>query len=357
MKEKLRRAAWRLRDPWTWSELLHHTLPRWIQPSHQHESLHCESPVPADQLSKEYPTAAPRRVLTALHPSSQTQNPVLVAGDVTDYGRVNYVADPFLHIPEVGDWHVFFEVFNHARDPTGVIGHAVSHNHGQTWNYNQVVLETDSHLSFPFVFSHRGEYYMLPERSGSHSPTEILLYEARDFPTEWYRSQRLVNPDKQLTDRIIFQWNERWWLLAGEPTEDALYVYLSPTLHTSNWIPHPENPVVRNRPTASRPAGRPIVTTDAPVVFFQDTAAQYGDKVRAFELSTLSSTAYEDIERVESPILEGTSGQIGWNTGRMHHIDPWFIDDQWYCAVDGNVRFGHSYSADHWAIGIYSSSP
>ncbi|EMA59373.1 glucosamine inositolphosphorylceramide transferase family protein, partial [Halorubrum lipolyticum] len=93
------------------------------------------------------------------------RNPAFTAEDVTDFGAVDFVADPFM-LPGPDRWHLFFEVCNYARDPDAVIGHATSPD-GLRWEYDRAVLNTGEHLSFPYVFEWEGTRYMVPEEGGA----------------------------------------------------------------------------------------------------------------------------------------------------------------------------------------------
>lgn len=284
-------------------------------------------------------------------------NPVLTAADVTDYGNVTFVADPFLWFSETGKIHLFFEVFNRDKHPTGVIGHATSENGGRSWQYDRIVLESDVHLAFPYLFRWDDAFYMVPERWDRERPAATHLYRTDSLPDGWQQVSTIVAPDRSLADCIVFRWNDRWWAMAGSTDGNYdLCLYHSDELRSDNWTPHEQNPVVSGRPQAARPAGRPIVTENCILVFYQDCTNWYGEKVRAFEIEQLSPTAYVDRERPESPILEASNSHIGWNSGRMHHVDPWYTGDGWYCAVDGNIGLGRKmFGPDHWSIGIFGT--
>ncbi|EMA65565.1 hypothetical protein C468_06273 [Halorubrum kocurii JCM 14978] len=277
------------------------------------------------------------------------ENPVLVAEDVTDFGAVDFVADPFL-FPGADCWHLFFEVCNTSRDPDAVIAHATSPD-GLRWEYDRVVLRSDEHLSFPYVFEWEGTRYMVPEEGGSDGRA-IRLYEATDFPGGWEPRATLVSADHHTDDTVVFRWRDRWWLLVGDDEVAGFRVYHSDSLVADDWEPHEGNPVVTGRPTAFRPGGRPVVGSDGVVVFFQDCEGRYGEAVRAFEITALGPETYADEELTESPVLEGTGARVGWNSGRMHHVDPWCVDGRWLCMVDGNVSHPELFTNDHWSIGV-----
>jgi len=284
--------------------------------------------------------------------------PVLEPSDVTDFGAVELVADPFLYPDPEGGLHMFFEVYNHFRTPTAAIGHATSED-GVEWTYDRVVLEDDCHLSFPYVFRHEGTHYMVPDRwsRDDANPADVTLYRATEFPTKWEPVSRLVSPDEPQHDCVVFHWEGRWWALLGDGRN--LWAYHAAQLTDEGWTPHAENPVVTDRPRAGRPGGRPLVRDDYVLAFLQESRIGYGDCVRGYRITELTPTTYADEEASERPVVEPPPGKLGWNSGFMHHFDPWADGEgEWWCAVDGNPDLGwRVFGSNHWAIGIYRSSP
>lgn len=287
-------------------------------------------------------------------PFAGADNPVLTGKDITDYGTTDFVADPFLY-PGEDRWHMFFEVFNRSRDPDASIGHATSPN-GYEWEYEGIIMNTGEHLSFPYVFEWQEGRYMLPETGGAED-TMVELYKAVDFPGEWRRCAIPVSGNHRTDDQIVFRWNQRWWLLVADSEKSSTYAYSSGSLEADDWHPHVNNPVVVDRPEAFRPAGRPVVFNDRVIVFYQDCSKLYGESVRAFEVTSLERTSFSDREVPDSPILGGAGSRFGWNSGRMHHVDPWLVDGRWLCAVDGHVNHPELFTNDHWSIGIYVCEP
>lgn len=291
---------------------------------------------------------------TGFRPLENTANPVLTVDAVTDFGDAHFVADPFLMGDPEGTLHMFFEVFNRNRTPTAAIGHATSMDGGRVWSYNRIVLEEPVHLSFPYVFRYAGEYYMIPDKWVRQEAAPIDLYRADSFPEEWTPVARITDPDQPLHDFVAFRWQDRWWGIAGDGSNMA--VFHADELESDDWEPHPENPVVTDRPRGARPAGRPLVRRDHVDLFVQDCSSMYGERVRAFRVRRLSRTEYDDVEREDSPILEPSDERLGWNSGQMHHIDPWYTGEEWLCAVDGNVNFRLGiFGENHWSIGLYTA--
>ena len=299
----------------------------------------------------QYPYAqSPPAPLTP-RPRSTVSNPVLTGAHVTDFTSVDFVADPFLFVSESEGWHLFFEVFSQHSEPTAAIGHATSPDNGRTWEYDRIVLEADIHLAFPYVFKWDGAYYMIPSGwAKSEIPARVNLYRTSSLPDDWRNVAELIAPETSLFDCVLFRREGRWWALAGTGTD--LYIYYSKRLEANQWIPHTRNPVVVGRPHAGRPAGRPIVRKSDVLVFLQDCTGPYGKQVWGYRITELTPSTYTDRPAAETPILEPSSTMVGWNAARMHHIDPWYINGEWYCAVDGNIGLG-SVFGEQWSIGIY----
>lgn len=278
--------------------------------------------------------------------------PAFSAGDVTNHGDLGFVADPFLHVKN-NTIHLFFEVFSPHRRPTAAIGHAVSDDEGYSWTYTGLALETDHHLSFPYVFPSADELYMVPDIANSNDyRAPVRLYRMTDFPLKWEPVADIITGPDKYQDTIVFRWGSRWWAITGTGSNDEISVYYSETLTAPDWTPHPENPVVTGRPSAGRPAGRPLVREDSIVAFFQDCTAEYGDKLRAYEITLLDTLTYEDRPLSDDALLQGTGG-LGWNSGRMHHLDIQSVDGNIYCAYDGDVGVGRNrVSGSMWTIGV-----
>lgn len=356
IKSALKKLPYVDRSAWRLGEFLHRSIPDYRQQQQNRR-------IPSDGSGTPTAHSATRTenfVHDSFQPSSSghISNPALTRTDVTDYGPVDFVADPFLFI-EDDEYHLFFEIFTDSKNPDAVIGHATSADAGRTWEYDQVVLQTGNHLSFPYVFAWNGNHYMIPEMQCDVDDQRVTLYKADPFPTEWSPVTDLLRPSHATDDTVAFRWEDRWWLLVGDSHDgDRLYAYYtnSDDIETANWHSHRQNPVVDDRASAFRPGGRPIIGEHEILVFLQDCENWYGEQLRAYNITTLTPTEYEDVEHPSSPILTPSNSRLGWNSGCMHHIDPWFINGEWICAVDGNIGFGRNFmTSRHWSIGIYNA--
>jgi hypothetical protein len=263
--------------------------------------------------------------LTDLTAPRSVENPVLAPSMVTDV-RCRALADPFLFRRE-GQWFLFMEVVNRTRR-RGEIGYATSPD-GRRWSYQAVVLREPFHLSYPFLFEHQGEIWMIPETGQDRS---VRLYRAVAFPTQWRLETRLLE-GQPYTDPSVVQHEGRWWMFVSRNACEDLLLYHADEL-TGPWRPHPRSPIVYAQPDRARCAGRPVHLDGSLIRFAQDCRGEYGRRVRAFRIDRLDPEGFHESELPESPVL-GPSGH-GWNAEGMHHIDLHVqTDGSCLAAVDG----------------------
>lgn len=252
-------------------------------------------------------------------------NPVLTAKDVKDI-IADFVADPFM-VKDNGIWYMFFEVMETITQK-GKIGLATSDN-GFDWDYQQIVIDEKFHLSYPYVFQWNNEYYLIPE---SNEVDSIRLYKAIDFPNKWIFVKDLLS-DGKYSDASVFRFQNKWWLLTSLSRSDVLYLYYTDDL-MGTWSEHPQSPVIENNRRIARPGGRVVVYDQKIIRYTQDDENVYGNQVRAFEITKLTTSNYEEREISNNPIIKA-SGK-GWNKTGMHNIDPHKIgENKWIACVDG----------------------
>jgi beta-xylosidase len=264
--------------------------------------------------------------------AKNVKNPVLECHDVSDV-TAELVADPFM-VKVEQTWYMFFEIYN-QQTRKGEIGLAVSQD-AVKWDYQQIVLAEKFHLSYPYVFVWMNEYYMIPETGEAKS---IRLYKASKFPTHWTFVDNLVSGSVFL-DPSIFRYDNRWWLFVETNPHakyDTLRLYYADEL-TGPWIEHPKSPIINGNPHIARPAGRVVVMHDRIIRYTQDCYPFYGMQVRAFEITELTPTNYQEKEVEGASVLTPSPTGFGWNGGGMHHIDPHLNEDgTWIACVDGWV--------------------
>ncbi|HEX5224497.1 MAG TPA: hypothetical protein VFW29_05150 [Solirubrobacteraceae bacterium] len=216
---------------------------------------------------------------------------------LVDWGDAELYADPFL-IEHDGRHHLFCEEVR-ARAP-GMISHTELARDGSPARPPRCVMRAPHHLSYPFVFAHEGDIFMIPETVALR---RLELYRAVDFPTRWEREAVLLD-DLTIADATIVAHDGRLWLFASVAAPNAslldeLHVYWA-SEPAGPWQPHARNPVVSDVRCA-RPAGA-IQRWDGRLVRpGQDGSRRYGGAITFREIERLTTTEYaeREIDRID----------------------------------------------------------
>jgi hypothetical protein len=204
-----------------------------------------------------------------------------------DAGRWRYLADPFGLVR--GDaLHVFVEAVDYRTKRA----HIERHELGLAdlrWRGQATVLDRPFHLSYPQVFEHEGETWMVPE---SHQAGEIALYRATDDSLNHWERECALLRGLPGADASLVEHGGRWWMfytLVGPDARDQreLHMAHAPFL-TGPWTPLAGNPV-RVARDGARPAGRPFVGRDGLLTLpVQDSSAGYGSATRLLRFPVLT---------------------------------------------------------------------
>jgi hypothetical protein len=235
----------------------------------------------------------------------------------------NFMADPFVVRHE--DRHfIFFEEYFYSKG----CAHISVIEYGNTQNISaaKIALERPYHLSYPFVFKWNERYYMVPETSTNRT---VELYMATKFPYDWEWKMNLME-DIGLIDATLIFHNNKWWLFGNSnnhpftSTNDQLFLYYSDSLLSTNWAPHPKNPVATHVHNC-RPAGRIFEYHGKLYRPAQNNASQqYGYGLKINEIIIMSERDY--VEKEVFSLFPDTL-----QLRAVHHLD--FTDE--IMVVDG----------------------
>jgi hypothetical protein len=216
-------------------------------------------------------------------------------------------ADPF-PVDADGDYHVFLEIYNHATRH-GSIGVSRLSRKG-VFEQPVTVLDAPYHLSYPFVFQWRGQWFMMPESSNA---SRIEVFAARRFPFDWTLEAVLFNPLRAV-DSTLVEVEGRWWLFTSQSPHpevrnyDELYVYHAPTPF-GPWTPHRRNPV-KSDARSARGAGRFLWTGRTLFRPAQDASRRYGSAIVIHRIDELTPDRFREtaVSRIEPGWRPGLSG-------------------------------------------------
>ncbi len=204
-------------------------------------------------------------------------------------------ADPFV-VANVEGYYLFFEELE-TKIGKAHISYLKFDNYGRLKSTIPVkVVEESFHLSYPFIFEIKGQYYMMPEAADSK---EVWIYKCVEFPDKWEKYHQIFS-DKEFYDPTLFYHNNMWYLFGtekyniGSSRDQYLNIYYSKNLFGNKWTSHPCNPVTRDV-RGARPAGKIFKWKDRWIRPGQIGAPKYGYGIQFNEIIKLSETEYEEI--------------------------------------------------------------
>ena len=257
---------------------------------------------------------------------------ILVESDISLFGRCKGVieADPFI-IKKSNQYFVFYE------DLEDYFGKAVLKmkysNDLITWSEPKTILKEPFHLSFPFIFKDKNDFYMLPETIGDNS---IRLYKAcSDTLDEWKLCKKLIQ-NKKYSDSFIIQHNGIYYLFTTKekdnPQKDVFeqHLYYSSNLEGPYTL-HPKSPICASNKYA-RNGGAMILIDGEMYRPVQDCNIQYGGQLHIMKVLKLSETEYEE-ELYKENVLQ--------RTGHHLSIAPGFNSSEIIACTDSKI---HNYN-------------
>ena len=197
-----------------------------------------------------------------------------------------WAADPFIISVEKKDY-LFFEMFDRLKSK-GVIGYREID--GKKVGEMKIAYEAKYHLSFPFIFKHEENYYIMPEYSEGK---ELFILKATHFPDKWEKVESWME-GKRLVDSVLVNHEGDNYLL----TQDLGTGYSSEelTLFVRNgdeWVSHRENPIVKSFAN-SRLGGKTFADKNQLIRVAQDCENGYGTQLHFNRIITLNEFIYEE---------------------------------------------------------------
>jgi hypothetical protein len=203
-----------------------------------------------------------------------------------------------------GEQHLFFEDYRVGAGHGVIAWMQLTPDGG--FSTPVTVLEQPYHLSYPFVFAHEGDMFMVPETSAAQ---RVELYRATAFPHRW-ESVAVLLDGLDAVDATLHQHSDRWWMFVNiaedrSSTSDELFIFYADSPY-GPWLPHPRNPV-KSDVRSARPAGRLFRRGDRLIRPAQNSARCYGGAMALCEVIELTTRSYRErvIEHVGSDWLRG----------------------------------------------------
>lgn len=241
--------------------------------------------------------------------------------------RHHFLADPFVYSRDGKDY-CFVEDLDYATN----LGFITAYEIGPTGATELgTAIKEDFHLSFPYLFEHEGQLYMIPETSQNR---DIRVYECVGFPLQW-RLKTVLMSNVPAADTMVFFRDGKWWMLTNIDPSDSgdycseLYVFSSDSPLSTNWKPHKQNPIFVDASRA-RNGGLLLADGDYYRVSQVQGFATYGKRSAINKIVELTDEHYRE-ERVAELSANFQPGLIG--THHMHSNGQVTVFD--YCKDSG----------------------
>jgi hypothetical protein len=224
-------------------------------------------------------------------------------------GASGYLADPFPFRHDGRDF-IFVEEYLYSKNRGCISVVALDRNGAPS--HPRIVLEEPHHLSYPFVFAHAGQIWMIPE---SGAARHVALYRAVEFPYRWVLESHLIEGIEGYDTTPLHHhngfsffvspkhWNSSSW--------DLLDLYHADSL-TSNWTRHAKT-LASIDARVSRPAGAVIERNGCYLRPAQDCSRGYGGAVTFCRIDAIGPSEF-----AQTPVGRIDAGSFGCHTYNRH---------------------------------------
>lgn len=169
--------------------------------------------------------------------------------------KKEFWADPFI-FNHNNDNYIFFENYNYTTKKGKISCGKITNN--ELTDIADVI-ETDYHLSYPFIFKENEDIFLMPESSANN---RLEIYKCIKFPTEWELHTTAFENEKVADAFFYIDKDKTKWLFINKqmdinaPFESELYIYKVNSFDLKDLEPHKNNPVMINSEIARN--GGPI---------------------------------------------------------------------------------------------------
>jgi hypothetical protein len=197
-----------------------------------------------------------------------------------------YFADPFLLRAQGQNW-LFFEDYLYGEKRGRISCAPVLPD--LSIGSPTVCLDRPYHLSYPQVFHHDGEVFMIPETSKNQS---VELWRATNFPFCWKLEKTLFKGSFVDTTPLFHEGRWYFFTTLSEPLGNGAFgaLFSSDSL-TGDWVRHPNCPISTDVRYA-RSAGRILNFENRLLRPVQDCSENYGHRIHVEEILELTPATY-----------------------------------------------------------------
>ncbi|MFR5876156.1 MAG: hypothetical protein ACLUFN_06670 [Eubacterium sp.] len=196
-----------------------------------------------------------------------------------------WCADPFFAKKD-DKYYLFFEMYDRLKRK-GLLGYREISK--TSIGDLKVIYESDTHLSYPFIFEKDGAFFIIPE---SNKSGELFLLRCTDFPSQW--KKECVIAKENLADTTVFSYNNVDYYIServdGTNNFNRIDLFYEENGQFKECL---NNPVKLDASTA-RCAGKIFKYDGSYIRPSQDCGVAYGEKLNFNKIISISKENYEE---------------------------------------------------------------
>jgi hypothetical protein len=243
----------------------------------------------------------------------------------TSSRHIHTYADPFLY-EEKGDLYLFAEI--QAVRESGYIN-CWKYTDDEKWEDIGPILKETNRYTYPFILKDKDELYMIPE---SLEAGEVSLWKFHNFPKDLKKVKTILKGP--YVDSNVICYNNKYYLFTTTNPAGELLIFFSDELLSDEWIPHPSNPITRNK-QISRNGGGVVMYGNRLVRIAQDDANGYGKGIVILDILKLDEFQYEEAISIDD---FKPSRNYSWQQLGRHHLSVCNFRESVFIAMDGSAK-------------------
>jgi len=230
-----------------------------------------------------------------------------------------FFADPFIYKNISDEYCILYEELDY-RKQYGYISEFTLNKKNEIIS-KKIQLDTNSHLSYPFIFFENDRLYVFPE-SSAIGKLSCFQY---DQEKKMLKFEKDIL-DLPLLDSTILKHENKYWIfctMRGEDSNKKLYIFYADSL-LGSYKPHAQNPVKDNI-NGSRPAGNFIVIGGNIYRPAQNSGKYYGSSIAITKIVVLNETEF--IEEDYMTLIPGKKESFNFGIHTINYQDDLIVID------------------------------
>lgn len=195
------------------------------------------------------------------------------------------IADPFLYEAD-GEHYLFVELYDNKKNIAGIGCYQFI---DRVPVFKGKIIENSYHMSYPCVFSYKGQHYMIPETSANQT---VELYRAEDFPMKWKKVSNLITGERYVDTSVVKQ-GDSYFAVSYKKNEHGWSLDAFSLDMENNQMTKLGSKTYKTN--TGRPGGGFICgeNLERPA---QNCASKYGENLIIYKIDQLDGIGYEEHE-------------------------------------------------------------